>query len=546
MPVIHAGIDTGTQTYTKSANYIYFFKITATAGGKALGIGFRNGVNYGLDHLKGALYTDSSGPDTLIAGSETEELEGWVAPSTWHWLEITSPPDLVSGTAYWAAMWGDTTWKGPDGTTGASHIEYLSATYASSWPAGATGSSSMNNTNNNIYISIANSLSVITVLDSDTLQNGCKDKAYSENIRVANGVAPYTFSCTGGALPDGLAVSEIGEVIGIPTKAGLFNFDIRVTDNTTSTSADTKALSIVIDDYKTYNKKYKRNPICYGMIRSIVKMGGTYYAFFEKKPTDTWQIYTRSSTDGIKFGNYTDGASSALLAAGGVGDFDEFGQADPAVLVEEDANFHMWYDALADNNEWLGIGYAYKIGAGAWTKNATNPVLEVGAAGTWDDNWVHHPCVIHHEGLWYMFYGGHSSTEAAQWIGVATSPDRETWTKYSGNPVIKPTGDGPDTNDIRPSRPVLINGVWHMWLWGYTDASDSSRNCLFTSKDLYTWARVGNGKDSDHGGPDSDVWYYETQCMDSIVEKNKLKMYLLGYGYTYTVGYSEQDIQEAK
>ncbi|MGA3195469.1 MAG: Ig domain-containing protein, partial [Terriglobales bacterium] len=72
--------------------------------------------------------------------------------------------------------------------------------------------------------------------------------AYSSALLAAGGVPPYTFSITGGALPDGLTLNtSTGAITGTPTTAGTFNFTAQVVDSRgTTAGTTTSSCSIVI------------------------------------------------------------------------------------------------------------------------------------------------------------------------------------------------------------------------------------------------------------------------------------------------------------
>ncbi|NVI85585.1 putative Ig domain-containing protein, partial [Janthinobacterium sp. BJB401] len=57
--------------------------------------------------------------------------------------------------------------------------------------------------------------------------------AYSQSISAANGLAPYTYAISAGALPSGLSLSSGGVLSGTPTAAGTFNFTVRADDSST-------------------------------------------------------------------------------------------------------------------------------------------------------------------------------------------------------------------------------------------------------------------------------------------------------------------------
>jgi hypothetical protein len=53
---------------------------------------------------------------------------------------------------------------------------------------------------------------------------------YRHTLESAGGIAPYRFAVTAGALPEGLELSESGQLHGMPTTAGTSTFAITVTD----------------------------------------------------------------------------------------------------------------------------------------------------------------------------------------------------------------------------------------------------------------------------------------------------------------------------
>lgn len=80
-------------------------------------------------------------------------------------------------------------------------------------------------------------------ITTSSLPPGVQGQAYSAQIAVSGGVAPYTFqlltvapfgSCgtgTFGPLPPGLTLSSTGAISGTPTGAGTFPLCVQVTDS---------------------------------------------------------------------------------------------------------------------------------------------------------------------------------------------------------------------------------------------------------------------------------------------------------------------------
>jgi len=83
------------------------------------------------------------------------------------------------------------------------------------------------------------------------LPPGQEGLAYQAGLEACVGAEPYTWAITNGALPDGLALdTKTGIISGTPTRAGVFDFTIIVTDAAQITA--TRELSITI----------KKKPVC--------------------------------------------------------------------------------------------------------------------------------------------------------------------------------------------------------------------------------------------------------------------------------------------
>lgn len=225
--------------------------------------------------------------------------------------------------------------------------------------------------------------------------------------------------------------------------------------------------------------------------RSIVLVNGTYHIFEETPHYTTyvkWTIEKRTSADGLTFS----AKSAALLDYGGSGDYDEDGQADPSVIYDGAGDWKMWHDAMdnsdhANQGAWRSIGYATSADGTTWNKQGS--VLDKGTGAQWDVGMIHHPCVIKHNGIYYMFYGGAATLWGAMKIGLATSSNGINWIKHANNPIIIGDAGEFDSINVRPSCPILISGIWYMFYWGYNGTNHSIG--LAKSTDLITWIKIG-------------------------------------------------------
>lgn len=216
--------------------------------------------------------------------------------------------------------------------------------------------------------------------------------------------------------------------------------------------------------------------------RSVAFVNGLFYIFSEGYKDERWEIYIRTSEDGIVLSD----RSNSIFPPGRIGSFDEKGQADPTVIY--DGQWKMWFDALDGNGIWDKLGYATSRDGLKWINHG--PVISRGAG--WESKAIHHPCCIKHGDKYYLYYSA-TDTEIGNVkdIGLAVSYDGIRWVKQK-YPVMT-TGDW-DHGYIRPSCPILINGIWNMFYWGF---GDNHYMGLAQSMDLVNWIKKGKVLETD-------------------------------------------------
>lgn len=198
---------------------------------------------------------------------------------------------------------------------------------------------------------------------------------------------------------------------------------------------------------------------------------------------------------------WTKHPSNPVLDAGPPGTWEQRGLGSPSVIVDG-STYHMWYDGWDSSNN-RRIGYATSPDRVTWTKYGGNPVLGTGAPGEWDDEGVVNPMVILQGSTYHMWYGGWDSTNTR--TGYATSSDGINWTKFAGNPVLDlgPSGTWDDAAVQGPS--VIFDGsTYHMWYAGGSiisgnPFSDDGRIGYATSSDGVSWTKSPNNPVLDLG-----------------------------------------------
>lgn|SRR5579859_1763490 len=110
-------------------------------------------------------------------------------------------------------------------------------------------------------------------------------------------------------------------------------------------------------------------------------------------------------------------------------------------------------------------------------------VIAVGGVGAWDHNEIANPLVWVEGGTWFMLYT--ASSGGAFSVGLATSPDGVTWTKYAGNPVIT------DSNTVANGKTILKDGgIYYLFGFGHPSVTGLADLKAWSSPNLHTWTGV--------------------------------------------------------
>lgn len=181
-------------------------------------------------------------------------------------------------------------------------------------------------------------------------------------------------------------------------------------------------------------------------------------------------------------------AGNPVLSVGAAGSWDESGLGNPTVIFDE-GTYKMWY-AGYDANTVYRIGYATSADGMTWEKFDGNPVFDV-AAGGWDSYHLHTPFVVKDGDTYRMWYAGHDDSGSDWGIGYATSPDGINWTRASTEPVLMPE-ESWEFASIHTPTVVIDQGKYLMW-YGGQDADFNNGGIVqtgfATSTDGLDWVK---------------------------------------------------------
>jgi len=225
--------------------------------------------------------------------------------------------------------------------------------------------------------------------------------------------------------------------------------------------------------------------------------------------------------------------TNPVLIHWGLNEFFAIGQ--PTVIVERDS-FKMWYAACGVDN--VGrVFYAWSVNGVNWTRYFLGlPVLNVGAAGTWDCKWLDTPEILRDADEYKLFYFGDSARVTPPMtaaFGLAHSPNGINWVKDSANPVFR---RGPDTawdgHWIESPAVLVRNDTYLMYYGGIHYEVDDLRGRigLAISTDARNWTRYEGNPVIDLGPTGSfDDQYAATPAV--IWRDGQYEMWYSGLSY---------------
>jgi hypothetical protein len=178
--------------------------------------------------------------------------------------------------------------------------------------------------------------------------------------------------------------------------------------------------------------------------------------------------------------NWFQPCNYSLLGPGTLGAWDEASAADPAVLITG-VGLQMWYVG-SDVFGQRAIGYASSLDGLTWTKYEGNPILRPDST---DADSFGYPTVVQDgSGNYGMWYSGGGR------IWFAVSSDGLNWSKYVDNPVLSPGLPG-DWDDGRVYAPVVFAGSdkYEMWYVGESAGASEAQIGYAWSSNGFTWTK---------------------------------------------------------
>jgi predicted GH43/DUF377 family glycosyl hydrolase len=209
---------------------------------------------------------------------------------------------------------------------------------------------------------------------------------------------------------------------------------------------------------------------------SVVRFHGGYLNLYSGFDGKTWRTGAATSPDGVTWTK----SGQVLTPEGWEGNWATNGSA-----LVEGAEILYWYAAgdppriaLARSSD--GVHFAKE----------SQPVVPLGPRGSFDERGVSDPYVIRRNDFFYLFYLGQDRA-ARQRLGVARSRDGIAWEKLRSNPVLEMGGPG-DFDENGLGEPAVWSSGGSYWmLYTGRDRGEHRRLGLARSSDGVHWERDG-------------------------------------------------------
>ena len=209
--------------------------------------------------------------------------------------------------------------------------------------------------------------------------------------------------------------------------------------------------------------------------------GTQYVMLYSGYSGSRWKIGAATSADMLSWTKY---AGNPVVELGASGEWDDYHVfADD--LTFDGVEWHLFYSGYSGSH--YQIGHATSADLLAWTRDPVNPVVSLGASGSWDDYHTNNPTVGLYDGEYHMWYGGAYNSSGDRRIGHATSTDLWTWTKDAESPYLSPDLSG-ESNYIGAASMAQLDSQWYMMVTRHTGSS--ARHRMTTTLDGLNWMRT--------------------------------------------------------
>lgn len=254
---------------------------------------------------------------------------------------------------------------------------------------------------------------------------------------------------------------------------------------------------------------------------SVIKFKDIYVNYYSGYDGKSWKTGISTSKDGVSWVKYT---HNPILAPNEKDWDTRYISANGGAIVFNKKIYYAYQGV--DSNGIVKIGIATSDDTRSLVKYP-QPVLSPGPSGAWDSNAVADPYLISHDDALFMYYLGQDRT-GVQRLGVARSTDGIHWEKSIANPIMDVGASGTfDENGLGEPGVIYIPPYYHMLYTG-RDATEKRNLGYAVSTNGINWKKAstqGIIDNSKFGG-----WASRVICDPTFIRINNQINVLFGGG----------------
>lgn len=160
--------------------------------------------------------------------------------------------------------------------------------------------------------------------------------------------------------------------------------------------------------------------------------------------------------------------------------------------------------------------------------NNSKPVFWGANDSAWDVH-LSNKNLVHTGGTYYMYYSASSTTHGPRSIGLATSSNGISWTRYASNPILSAGVDSYDYEQLNWPVVIIDGSTWKMWYAGNSSANDINI-CYATSTDGKSWTKHGSNPVITKGANSGDFDGYAVRPVGVHKADGNYSLYYEGMG----------------
>lgn len=244
---------------------------------------------------------------------------------------------------------------------------------------------------------------------------------------------------------------------------------------------------------------------------SVIKFNNTYVNYYSGYDGQTWKTGIATSKDGVSWIKLP---NNPVLFPNNADWDTKYISANGSAIVFNNKIFYAYHGVDSDNTTRVGMATSNNISS---LIKESKPVLSPGPSGSWDSAAVADPYLFLQDGILFMYYLGQDKF-GIQRLGIAKSTDGIHWEKSIANPIMDVGAKGTfDENGLGEPSVIFIPPYYYMLYTG-RDAREHRNLGYAISMNGISWKKMTTKGIVDNSKFGS--WASKVICDSTFIEIN--------------------------